>query len=100
MNISAVNQLPQAFTGTYKLNANQEMPNQEACLLRDTLIGAWSAKASNGEDVVKQLHDFYTKDYEKNKTAPCNIELKLPDADNTNFEDSMNKCGQKFDKIA
>lgn len=100
MNISANLNTSQAFRGTYQLNANQTMPNQDACLLRDTLIGAWSAKASNGEDVIKQLHDFYTKDYEKNKTAPLNIELKLPDADNANFEDSMNKCGQKFNKLA
>ena len=98
MNIAAVNS--PSFSGTYQLNANQEMPTKEACLKRDAMIGAWSTKAQNGDEVAKQLTDFYTNDYEKNKTAPCNINLVLTDTDDANFEDSMNQCGQKFTKLA
>lgn len=100
MNVSAVTQNSTAFSGKYQLNANQEMPNKDACLIRDTMIGAWCAKAQNGEATVKQLQDFLNTTYKTDPKAPCNIDLVISDADDANFEDCMNKCGQKFTKLA
>ena len=100
MNVSAVTQNSTAFSGKYQLNANQEMPNKEACLKRDTMIGVWSAKAKNGDEVAKQLTDFYNTTYNTDAKAPCNINLVLTDAYDANFEDSMKQCGQKFTKLA
>lgn len=87
------------FTGRYTLNANQAMPNQEACLKRDSLVGFWTTKAKDGEKVYEQLKDFYQNDYNKNPNAKLDIVLELPNAEDKNFEESMKKVGQNFSKL-
>jgi len=90
-----------SFAGKYQLNANQNMPDKEACLKRDAVIGFWTAKAKNGEEVQKQLKDFYTSsEYEKDPNKNLDIVLELDDADSTEFEKSMDFVGQKFSVVA
>ena len=89
-----------SFTGRYQLNANQAMPNQEACLKRDALMGFWSQKAKDGDKIHQQLTNFYTSDeYKADKNKALNITFEIPDSDDADFEQSMNIVGQKFDKI-
>ncbi len=88
-----------SFAGKYSLNANQTMSNQNTCLLRDTLIGAWTTKAKDGDKIHEQLKNFYLNDYNKNPKAPLNIILDIPNADDKNFEESMKKVGQNFSKL-
>lgn len=89
-----------SFAGKYQINANQTMKDQETCLKRDSLIGFWTTKAKDGDKIQQQLKDFYTGPYEKDKTAALDIVLDIPDAENANFEESMNQVGQNFSKIA
>lgn len=100
MTVGSINSL-QSFTGKYQLNANQEMPNQDACLKRDALIGFWSTQAKDGGAVADQLKNFYTSDaYKKDPNAKLDITLEIADDKDKEFEDSMNAVGQKFDKVA
>ena len=94
MNLNSISS--QSFAGKYSLNANQAMPNQDACLKRDTLLGFWTQNAKNGDKVYKQLSDFYMNGYNKNPNAPLNIVLDIPDSEDKNFEASMKAVGQNF----
>ena len=90
-----------SFAGKYQINANQNMPSQEACLKRDALVGFWTGKAKNGEEIQKQLKDFYTgNEYAKDPNKKLDIVLELDDADNAEFEKSMDVVGQKFSTVA
>ena len=91
---------PMSFSGKYKLNANQKMPNNDACYMRDMAVGFWTSQAKNGNAVQKQLEDFYMGDYEKDKTAPCDVVLELSDNQDKEFEQAMNMVGQKFSRLA
>lgn len=95
MGIDALN-----FCGKYELNANQKMPDQKACLMRDYMLGATCSYARNGEVVSQKLADFYNGQYNKDKSAPCNIVFDIPSNLDAQFEENMNKVGQKFNKIA
>jgi hypothetical protein len=90
------------FTSRYKLDANQEMPSQDACLTRDAFIGAWGAQAKNSKSVLQKLNAFYSQHgaYEQDKNTPCEITLNLKDTDDNNFEYCMEQIGQKFSKLA
>ncbi len=87
------------FAGKYQLNANQAMPNQDACLKRDYMLGVACGYAYNGEEVSKKLADFYNGLYNKDKSAPFNVVFNIPENQEAMFEESMSKVGQKFDKI-
>lgn len=89
-----------SFAGKYQLNANQTMKDQETCLKRDALLGFWTTNAKDGEKVAKQMKDFYTGDYEKDKTAKLDIVLEIPNEQDADFEKSMQLVGQNFSKIA
>ena len=88
------------FAGKYQLNANQTMPNQDACLKRDFLLGVACGYAQNGDEISKKLADFYNGAYNADKYAPCNVVFEIPDKMNDTFEECMSKIGQKFDKLA
>ncbi len=88
------------FAGKYRLDANQTMPNQDACLKRDYMLGVACGYAYNGDEVSKNLADFYKGAYNKDKYAPCNVVFNIPDDKNALFEESMSKIGQKFDKLS
>ncbi len=88
------------FAGKYRLNANQTMPDEEACLKRDYMLGTACSYAKNGQKAAKQLENFYKDMYKKNPSAPCNLELDFPDDMDAIFETSMSKVGQNFDKLA
>ena len=47
------------FAGKYRLDANQTMPNQDACLKRDYMLGVACGYAYNGDEVSKNLADFW-----------------------------------------
>jgi hypothetical protein len=89
------------FTGQYYLNVNQDMPSKEACLKRDTFVGAWCVQAENREQVLAKMDSFFKKDgdYDKDNSKPCNIVLELPDKDDDNFEYCMEQIGQKFTRL-
>ena len=87
------------FAGKYQLNANQAMPNQDACLKRDYMLGVACGYAYNGEEVSKKLADFYNGLYNKDKSAPCDVVFNIPKNQEVMFEESMSKVGQKFDKL-
>lgn len=98
MNLNGVSSV--GFNGKYKLDANQKMPNNDACYMRDMTVGFWTAQAKNRDTVEKQLKDFYMGPYEKDKTAPCNVVLELPDHHDKEFEKAMNMVGQNFSRLA
>ncbi len=100
MNISSINTVTPHFTGEYLLNANQTMPNGEACLERDLMLGVWLQEAKNQNDIYTKITDFFKGEYNEDNTAPCVVKYNIPDSRDSKFEDCMNKCGQKFEKIA
>ena len=89
-----------SFAGKYQLNANQTMKDQDTCLKRDALLGFWATNAKDGDKITQQMKDFYTGAYEKDKTAALDIVLEIPDAQDADFEKSMQAVGQNFSKIA
>jgi len=99
MLVNKISQSP-TFGGIYKLNVNQQMKNIDACLKRDHTVAMWTAKSSNKEVVQDKLIKFMLGDYHKNKKANCDIVLKINDAENKTFEESMKSVGQKFSKLA
>ena len=100
MNISSINYATPSFSGKYRVNVNQEMPNGEACLERDLMLGIWLNQVNNYEQISKKMDDFFHGEYENNKLAPCNVIYDIPDTENNHFEDCLNKCGQTFTRIA
>ena len=49
MNLNGVSSV--GFNGKYKLDANQKMPNNDACYMRDMTVGFWTAQAKNRDTV-------------------------------------------------
>lgn len=88
------------FTSRYALNANQDMGSPEDNLFRDYMLGVYTKDAINGQEVVEQAKKFFKGEYKTNKTAPCQVELDLPDYLDSSFERTMNELGVNFDKIA
>ena len=88
------------FSSKFQLDANQEMPTRNDCILRDGLVGFWTSRSSNHREIHKQINNFFQKDYKMHKNKPLHIVLNIPDDSDENFKESMKMCGQKFDKIS
>jgi len=88
------------FAGKYRINANQILENDSDCLRRDALIGFWTTKARNGENIHKRLIDFYKGDYEQNREKALNVTFDLPSKLDKDFEESMNSIGQSYNRLA
>ena len=88
------------FTSKYSLDLNQDMGSPGATLRRDYLLGVYTKDAINGQEVVKQAENFLNGEYKTNKTAPCQVELDLPNYLDCSFERTMNEIGVNFEKMA
>lgn len=95
LNVSPVN-----FRGKYQIDANQKMPNGEACLKRDCAVGFWINFANNGPEIQNKFKNFIDGEYKDDVTKPCKLTFELDDKFNHDFEETMNAVGQKFDKLA
>ena len=94
-NVSPVN-----FRGKYQVDANQKMPNSEACLKRDFAVGFWINQANNADKLQKEFKDFIEGEYNEDVTKPCNLTFEFDDKFDHDFEETMNIVGQKFNKLA
>ena len=88
------------FTSKYSLDLNQDMGSPGATLRRDYLLGVYTKDAINGQKVVEQAKNFLNGEYKTNETAPCQVELDLPNYLDCSFERTMNEIGVKFEKMA
>ena len=95
-----LNMSPVNFRGKYQIDANQNMPTQEACLKRDFAVGFWINQAKNGAELQTKFRDFIQGDYSNDVNKPCKLTFELDDKMNQDFEETMNIVGQKFDKLA
>lgn len=91
---------PVSFHGKYQIDANQKMPNNEACLRRDTAVGFWINFAENGKEVKDEFVDFIAGEFNEGEHKSCPLTLELDDKYDHDFEETMNAVGQKFDKLA
>lgn len=91
---------PVSFKSKYQINANQELPSQEACLKRDFAVGFWINAAENGNKLQSEFKNFINGEYKNDVTKPCNLTFELDDKYDHDFEETMNLVGQKFNKLA
>ena len=82
------------FTSRYSLDLNQDMGSPEDTLRKKYLLDVYTKDAINGQEVVEQAEN------NTNKTAPCQVELDLPNYLDCSFERTMNEIGVKFEKMA
>ena len=96
MNLNNVN-----FKSNYQVNANEYLQdNNKKCMERDFILGAWKAKANNGEKLTTECHDFLSGEYKKNPEANFYQVYELDDKYDKDFEESLKAVGQSFNKIA
>ena len=88
--------LPLTFMAKYKLDANQQLDNDELESQRNTRIAYWCQYTANG---IKMSNAFeaWCKTHHDGKYYMI---FNIPDKYNSNFESDMRVCGQGFERIS
>ena len=97
MRLNSINNIN--FSSKFKLDANQDLPTRNDCILRDGVIGFWTSRCDNHKQIHKQINDFFQINYKDHRDQPLYIVLNIPNDCDENFKESMKMCGQKYEKI-
>ena len=87
--------LPLTFMAKYKLDANQQLDNDELESQRNTRIAYWCQYTANGIKMSNAFEAWCKTHHD----GDYYMTFEIPDRYSIDFESDMITCGQHFDVI-